>query len=184
MPQSCQGQQSRQHTPNASPDITRPDSQKCKTCKTGNNVNPHRAGSGSTLTGNPDGHLVMECAQPDKKANAQRLVEPRCVSGFTAGLWHSRSRMCLHQPGPAGTDAHSLPSMARPAVGPRQHFSCLSRGQGTVPRKQPRKKAANQGIEIPFKLCLSAPHRYLQVSSGPPSIIQTPMPTPADSTWR
>lgn len=90
----------------------------------------------------------------------------------------------LHQPGPAGTDAHSLPSMARPAVGPRQHFSCLSRGQGTVPRKQPRKKAANQGIEIPFKLCLSAPHRYLQVSSGPPSIIQTPMPTPADSTWR
>ena len=90
----------------------------------------------------------------------------------------------LHQPAPAGTNAHSLPGMARPAVGPRQHFSCLSRRQGTASGEQPRNKAANRGIEIPFNLCLSAPHPSLQVSSGPLSIIQTPVPTPANSTWK
>lgn len=42
-------------------------------------------------TGDPDGHSAMECAQPDKKANAGHLMKPRFVSSFSAGWWQGRS---------------------------------------------------------------------------------------------
>lgn len=69
----------------------RPNSQKCKLegwtgCKCVHNskwISPNRD--------TPGGHLAVECAQPDKKANAWHLMHPGRESGFAAGLWQGKS---------------------------------------------------------------------------------------------
>lgn len=78
------------------------DWQPCKCVRSSKWIYPDR--------GDPGGHLAVECAQPDKKANAWHLVCPGCVSGFTAGLWQGKSH--LWSPA-ARTGRHCCPQPSR-----------------------------------------------------------------------
>lgn len=63
----------------------------------------------SPKRGRPDGHLALECAQPDKKANSWYLVRPGQIPGFIAEL--PGQCLCgLHVQGLAGPDVHNLPA--------------------------------------------------------------------------
>lgn len=80
-----------------SPLWTRLGSQKCQVCQVGSNANarlPER--------GRPGGHLALECAQPDKKANSWQPCEIRQVSNFItepsrqSPMWSSLLRTGWH----------------------------------------------------------------------------------------